>query len=883
MELKGYQVHVMDDIGAYVDALDTTNGLHAAWKKYWRAKGVAVNPLDGMGVPGYCDDVGGAPNVCIKVPTGGGKTFLATCAVRRIFDRLPPGKTKFVLWLVPSDAILTQTVANLSDPAHPYRQRLNADFGGAVNVYTKEQLLNGQNFSPDAVQGNLSVCVFCYASIRANPKKQDDKKIYQENGNLLRFADWFDNRDLLLADTPETALIQVIRRLNPVTVVDESHNAKSTLSLDMLRNVNPSFVLSMTATPTKRSNIISYVNARELKKDNMVKLPVIVYNRPQILDVISDAVHLRGVLEAKAKAEEAAGGAYVRPIVLFQAQANVSSDSATFDKIKAKLVDMGIPAQEIAIKTAQKDEIGTTRLLSPDCPIRYVITVNALKEGWDCPFAYVLASLANKTSKVDVEQIVGRILRQPYARRHAAKLLNMSYVLASSNDFNATVASVVAGLNGAGFSAADYRVAETSEADAPTLVPPEQPDLPGKAASVSSAADETGTGLDGLPETARISPVEGGMEASATECGSITSLTDDAERQGDAYDDALAQDDDPLADMGVPMMKSYKMEDGFRDEALALAVPQFVVTSDAGLFGSENVLLDADTLLDGFKLSAQDATVDFNPALSGAVSVDLAESGDVRPKSKMLSKAEMDFFTGQLSGKTTEERLKKLADAAASLIDKTKRHDSSTSQEIRAYVLRVMDGLPSAIRDQLVPEMLTPFAVCVRQKIETLEKAYRRERFDKMLESNEISCAPMYRLPPSIAPGEAITFLDKSLYAGEYADMNPEEQDVIAKVAAKPNVRWWHRIRDRKGFGLNGFITHYPDFMVMTDKGTLALVEVKGAHLDGTDSREKLGLGKAWANAAGTKYKYFMVFREKGDGVPGADRLDEFLNVMDKL
>ncbi len=882
MELKSYQVHVMDDIGAYLDALDTTNGLHAAWKKYWGEKGVAVNPADGTGAPSYCDDVGGAPNVCIKVPTGGGKTFLATCAVRRIFDRLPPGKTKFVLWLVPSDAILTQTVANLSDPAHPYRQRLNADFGGAVNVYTKEQLLNGQNFSPDAVQGGLSVCVFCYASIRANPTKKDDRKIYQENGNLLQFADWFDGKDLLLADTPETALIQVVRRLNPVTVVDESHNAKSTLSLDMLRNVNPSFVLSMTATPAKRSNIISCVNARELKKANMVKLPVIVYNRPQILDVIGDAVHLRGVLEAKAKAEEAAGGAYVRPIVLFQAQSNVSADSTTFDKIKAKLVGMGIPADEIAIKTAQKDEIGATKLLSPDCPIRYVITVNALKEGWDCPFAYVLASLANKTSKVDVEQIVGRILRQPYARRHAAKLLNMSYVLASSNDFNATVASVVAGLNGAGFSAADYRVAEAADAAALAPVPPgpEQPDLPSAPSVAPSATDETGTGLDDLPETAQISPLAGAATAAGD---AVKRLTDGAERLGDAYDSALSQGDDLPADTGGVTMKSYKMEEAFRDEALALEIPQFVVASDAGLFGSERVLLDADMLLEGFRLSAQDATVDFNPALSGAMSVDLAESGDVRPKSKMLTKSEMDFFTGQLSGKTADERLKKMADAAATLIDRTRLHDSSTSQEIRAYVLRVMDGLPAAVRDQLVPEMLTTFADCVRRKIETLERAYRRERFDRMLEANEIACAPAYRLPPSIAPGAAITFLDKALYAGECDDMNQEETDVVVKVAAKPNVRWWHRIRDRKGFGLNGFITHYPDFMVMTEKGTLVLVEVKGAHLDGTDSQEKLKLGKAWAGAAGTAFKYFMVFREKGDGVPGADRLDEFLNVLEKL
>ena len=360
MELKGYQNSVLDDLDEYLGALDRTGGIHAAWKDYWGHKGVAVNSGESQGVPGYFDDLAGVPNVCIKVPTGGGKTFLAACAVKHLFNRLPVGKTKLVAWLVPSDAILTQTVAHLSDPSHPYRQRLDRDFGGRVNVYTKEQLLNGQNFKPGDVAENLSVCVFCYASVRTSQIKKDDRKIYQENGNLLAFAETFKEKDALLAGTPETALLQVIRTMNPVVVVDESHNATSALSLEMLRNLNPSFVLAMTATPTERANVLSYVNARELKRENMVKLPVIVYNRPDRASVIRDAVRLRELLEAKAKEERKAGGSYIRPITLFQAQPRTSDDSETFDKIKAKLVGAGIPEKQIAIKTAQKDELGDT-------------------------------------------------------------------------------------------------------------------------------------------------------------------------------------------------------------------------------------------------------------------------------------------------------------------------------------------------------------------------------------------------------------------------------------------------------------------------------------------------------------------------------------------
>lgn len=262
----------------------------------------------------------------------------------------------------------------------------------------------------------------------------------------------------MLADTPDTALIQVLRSLSPVIIIDESHNAESELSIEMINNLNPSFIFDLTATPKNNSNIVSYVNARELKKENMVKLPIIVYNRTSRQSVIQDAIQLRGCIEKQAIEAEKKGGAYIRPIVLFQAQPNINAESETFDKIKKMLIAIGIPENEIAIKTSEIDDLKKVDLLSKDCDIRYIITVNALKEGWDCPFAYILASLANKTSKVDVEQIVGRILRQPYAREHKAPLLNSSFVLTCSADFHSTLENIVRGLNNAGFSKKDFRV-----------------------------------------------------------------------------------------------------------------------------------------------------------------------------------------------------------------------------------------------------------------------------------------------------------------------------------------------------------------------------------------------------------------------------------------
>ena len=733
---------------------------------------------------------------------------------------------------------------------------------------------------------NLSIAIFCYASIRANPKSKDDKKIYQENGNLLGFAELFNDKELLLANTPDTALLQVIRQMNPVVVVDESHNAKSELSIAMLKNLNPSFVLSMTATPTERSNIISYVNARELKKENMVKLPVVVYNRPDRKSVIYDAVKLRGVLELKAKAEAASGGNYVRPIVLFQAQPKNTDDSATFEKIKAKLVTMGIRAEEIAIKTADKDDLKTVDLMAANCPIRYIITVNALKEGWDCPFAYVLASLANKTSQVDVEQIVGRILRQPYARKHNEKLLNMSYVLACSADFQATVKSVVDGLNGAGFSASDYRVAEAVEPESTPASAPVQDTLEEFAQSQSAGQQdsESEDDLSDVPDDQIDIPKHDETEPDAKPDAAIGEIIDAAVVQGDEYEQTIKETAD--VDLSIPggvEVKTQRMQPEFAAEAEQLEIPQFMVQDDAGLFGGDEglVLLNETALLDGFTLAAKDASVPFNLSLSGAVRVDISESGDVMPKCKQLSKSELEHFSAQLATKSTDDRLKALAEMAATQLDG--KIDFCVKKEIVDYVNRVVQQFSVAVRDQLSLELLPSFVQCVKDKIDSLARQHKRSAFNEKINQNAVLCNPNYKLPQTIQPPSTVTYIEKSLYTGEYDDMNSDETTVIQGIVGKDNVKWWHRIKDRKGFCINGFINHYPDFMLLTDKGNVVMVEVKGPHLDGSDSQAKAELGRIWADNAGQKYKYFMVFLKDGDAVQGALKVDAFLNTLEKL
>lgn len=616
MELKNYQRKVIDDLTRYLDLMQETNDIVKAYNMFWREQNVPVG-INGM--QPYQNVIPNVPDLCLKVPTGGGKTFLACNAIAPIFDALPMLKMKTVVWLVPSEAILTQTLAALRNVNHPYRQAINLQFQHNVEVYTKDQLLSGQNFNITAVREQLSIMVLSYDSFRG---RKELLKAKQENSALAPMAKALGAPDMPLEDTDETALMQIINQLNPLVIVDESHHARSKLSKKMLQDFNPCFILDLTATPTKESNIISYVDSIQLKKENMVKLPVVVYNRQRQSDVVFDAIDLRNNLEQKAI--ESKDG-YIRPIVLFQAQPKGKEDSTTFAKLRKQLVDTGIPADQIAIKTADVNELKGVDLMSESCPIRYIITVNALKEGWDCPFAYILATLANRTSKIDVEQIVGRILRQPYTRPYSVKALNMSYVLTSSNDFQSTLRGIVAGLNSAGFSNRDCRVVEEQEeANTPTPVQQDFDTVPTQPADESvgfAPADhiEAVEPNNEQPEFLNFDPAAVAAALQQNE-GRYSSATQDmldmAEQQQNDFAAAMQENEESgLSDLPQEVQEkvtSFAIANEYKDEIADLRLPQFFVRVPESLFTSGMTeFLSKENLLAEFSLEGQPYKINF--------------------------------------------------------------------------------------------------------------------------------------------------------------------------------------------------------------------------------------------------------------------------------
>ena len=873
MEMKTYQKTVIADLARFLELLNETQNTSVAFYHFWHEKSA---PSLGL----YQDILPGVPNLCFKVPTGGGKTFIACNAIRPVFDALPITKTKAVVWLVPSDAILTQTVKALKDTQHPYRQKIDVDFGGRVEVYTKQELLNGQNFNPTAVTEQLSIMVLSYDSFRGRGK--DVLKAYQENSNLAEFAKVLGAPENPIVNADESALFQVINQLNPLVIVDESHHARSELSIEMLANFNPCFVLDLTATPKKESNIISYVDAVQLKGEHMVKLPVIVYNRDSQTEVLIDAIDLRNKLEEIAKAEYQKTKKYIRPIALFQAQPKGKEDATTFEKLREKLVEAGIPSEQIAIRTADVNELKNVDLQSPDCPVRYIITVNALKEGWDCPFAYILASLANKTSQIDVEQILGRVLRLPYTTQHSSPSLNMSYVLTSSNDFDETVRRIIRGLNSAGFSARDYRLSE------PPVFTPAPPQMPEQLtiSKVDTPAEEDTDGFDHVDGEAIGMELERRKEQENTPeiAPKIDDMLEAARKAGEEYNNAAnAVANDPhtaaLSWEVRDKVTTFRVNPQFEDDIKNIVIPQFFLKIEQSLFADGSLeLLEKEQLAKGFTLKGKPYDIDFAAADDEIAKVDVRQSEGGLPKVFKMSSADQRYFKEYFNNLPPESRVRQCKDMMFRQLNKMNTVDAA---ELKAYIDRIVGDMDKA---QLAAMEKAPlgYAEKIRRKIESLLEQHYKETFAKWLDTEQIVCQPYYHLPMVIHPTESTDMYAGSLYQAE-EDMNGLEQELVLELTALSNIRWWHRNIARHGFAINGYIKHYPDIMIMTNSGKIIFAETKGEHLKNDDSREKIALGQAWRNAAGNQYRYYMVFRDEDNLLPGAVGLKQFIETVKEL
>ena len=871
MELKPYQQQVINDLASFLEHIQESKDVKEAFYNFWtRHPKTPLFPFAGTAIEPYKNNVPRVPHICIKVPTAGGKTFIACNAIKTIFDAFAYDRPKAVVWLVPSITILDQTIRNLKDPSHPYRQKINSHFGNKVEIFDKATLLQGSGFNATSIKEQLNILVFSFDSLRA--KNKDDRKVFQENGNLQSFEN-------LLGNETEITLGAIIDYLNPVVIVDESHNAESELSVDMLKVINPCFILDLTATPRNNSNIISFIDALELKRESMVKLPVIVYNHQDKTEVINSALQLQKRLELQAKEEEKKGGKYIRPIVLFQAQPkngknfkDEAEEKSNVQKLKEKLIELKIPEDQIRIKTAYVNEIKGEDLMNRGCPVRYIITINALKEGWDCPFAYILASLADKSSAIDVEQILGRVLRQPYVMKHNFPLLNLSYVLTASSKFLDTLDNIVKGLNKAGFSDKDFKLAD------PAQILEIKREDPLKQLTIFPSSQEIPEDITSDIDNSRISV----PSDATTPDNPVSEIEQSAIRQTEAFEKTVSEIESknlPILPNEIQqLVKTYEIKEIFKEQAAQIILPQFFLKVPANdLFGKreEEWPLEKENLLEGFALGKSDTNIAFDSITSELYKVDLDETAkEHTPTFVRLDGEVKDSLVSYIMDPSRKDgRVKTTAKFIMEVIGNMY---PIPDKEIERYIHRVLEDFTDEQFADFYNQKYT-YTDKIKLKIRMLSDVFAEQKFKDFLDTDKVFIKPSYTLPDSISPVETSKNITKSLYEKE-GSMNGYEERVINEIGNMPNIAFWTRNIERRGFRINGFINHYPDFIIQTKSGKIILLETKGDHLD---AEQKIKLGELWKSKAGNNFRYFMVYERRT--VDGAYKLEEFLGIVKNI
>ena len=448
MQLKTYQQRSLDVLGKYFQKCketgDSADAFYFTTKKVDGGNGRTYNQVD---------ELPGLPYVCLRVPTGGGKTLMASHAVSVATREFLGLDHSFVLWLTTSTTIRDQTLRALKDRKHPYRTALESTLGSVTVLELSEALY----LSPSTLNTDTVILVTTTQAFRIG--ETELRKVYEASGALMSHfdtvpasaeVDRYDN------GKPIPSLANLLRLHRPVVIVDEAQNVRSALSFETLARFNPSCILEFTATPHREdhpSNVLYSISARELKAESMIKLPLRLETRSDWKELIGDAILKLKELEGLAEAERAQSGEYIRPIMLLQAQPlRTGKQTVSVEVVEACLIaDYNIPAEQIIRATGKDDELGDTDLTATNCPVRYIITVQKLREGWDCSFAYVLCSVAEQHSATAVEQIVGRVLRMPKAIRKQTPDLNMAYAYIASSNFIETLNTLADALVENGF------------------------------------------------------------------------------------------------------------------------------------------------------------------------------------------------------------------------------------------------------------------------------------------------------------------------------------------------------------------------------------------------------------------------------------------------
>lgn len=846
--LKTYQRDALEAVRSWL--VETANSGDAD-TAFYRATRRAYQPVA---------DLPGVPYACLRLPTGGGKTLLAAHSVGITADAFLKTDAPVVLWLVPSNAIREQTLETLKDRSHPYRQALAERFGENVRVMDVGEALYAKR--PD-YDGGAVVIVATLQAFRVT--ETEGRKVYDANGELMdHFTGLADAQVRLLERVdgggPIPSLCNVLKLRRPMVIVDEAHNARTALSFATLARLSPSVILELTATPAEDSNVLHHVSAAELKAADMIKLPIVLRGRADWKDTVRDARAWLEALTDKARAEAAATGEYIRPVMLLQAQPNSrTGERITVDVLKAALIDdFLVPPEQIAIATGSSWELDGVDLAARDTAVRYIITVQALREGWDCPNAYVLCSVAEQHGSTAVQQILGRIMRLPKARRKSDPDLNQAYAFSATQSFQATAAALAEGLVANGF--------ERIEAKEMVRAAPSLPGFEEDGAIFQS---------DPLPEGLDLEPIRAVVAATTGGRVKLNLETRRLEAAGE-----LTEQDATILRLSVPPDVSAALDGLVRRAAAtapaarlpvqaAFSVPMLCVErgGQLELFGREH-FLDLP-----WRLEACDASAILNA---------------FAPPTERVEEAHLDVSeAGRIGIAYVQELHEQLALAlgdrewnAPQLVRWLDRRLAPTTRpdvtqgSAQAFIRAALDVLQTQGGYSLDLLARLKFRL-----VDALARTVNRFRDERQTAAFE-SCLFGNALPFRTASDHVVAFSadtywvdGRHRYAGRHrfnkhinpdqiGEMNGEEEQCALAIDLNGKVNRWVRNLERRpdSFRLaTSSDWFYPDFVAELTDGRFLAVEYKGGHLAGNeDTAEKELVGRKWADSSGGTCLFVM-------------------------
>ena len=808
-----YQDRVLTTLDAYLDLLK---------EKKSRADKIAVlaaqDPDLGLGIPDFAKEAWEAlkadgklpasraaipfsvrmdgcdrpvPNTVLKVPTGGGKTWLAVSAVSQIMSRYLDRNTGFVLWIVPNEAIYTQTLKHLKDRQHPYRQALDRAAAGRVRIMEKTGRLDARD-----VETNLCIMILMLQS--SNRENQDTLTMFQDRGDVHGFFPPEGEQQAHRAALDRTpnlsayedmfpmvkdSLGNALRIIRPVVVLDEGHRAISDLAYRTLYGFNPCFVLELTATPKdvqprggrnprkgRYANVLVEVTGRELDREGMIKMPLNLDPR-QGTDwkaTLNAALTKLNALDADARKLRADTGRYIRPIMLIQVE-RTGADQREGGHIHAEnvkdwLLTAGFDEAEIAIKTAEKNDLNqpeNQNLLSPTNRVRAIITKQALQEGWDCPFAYVLCALAASSNLTAMTQLVGRILRQPGAIKTEVPALDECHIITHRADTATVVEAIKDGLEKDGLGDLVLQVAQ----------------------------DDT----SGLANVARKIDRRPSFASTEIYLPKVMIVVSGEVRDLDYETDVLATID-------------WR---GFDPKDIAARIPENAQAAESQL---QRIKLadDGDELFVGETIAVNSEMLAFDPAYAVRMIADIVLNPFVGREivGRLLSALRARGFDDAKLG------------WLASLIIEELRKGLDTERTARAEALFKAEVAAGRIQFRLRLDghnWHMPFS------IETTEPDTARQLVNK-------TGGP----------------LEKSLFAPVYEnELNRDEREVAVYLDGDEALTWWHRNVARTQYGIQGWkkAKIYPDFIFAAqgdgEAKRITVLETKGDQLDNLDTAYK--------------------------------------------